>query len=179
MKPDARAVAWMIAILAAAALGGALALQKAGYAPCELCLKERIPYYLGIPVALLTAMAVRLRLRQAAISGFALLILIFIASTALGFFHAGVEWKFWPGPAECSGAMAAPVKIEDFLQQLDRVAVVRCDAISLRILGLSLSVWNGLMSVMLVALGNVGVLKSAALGIRPPAREEYGADQPA
>lgn len=180
MRLDARTIAWTIAVLAAVTVGGALALQNAGYAPCELCLKERLPYYVGMPVALMAAMAVRFRSRPAAVLGFGLLIVIFVASAALGFFHAGVEWKFWPGPSECSGTAAAPAKIDDFLRQLDRVSVVRCDEAALRIFGLSLTVWNGLISLVLVALANVGLLKSAALGSIPPrAGTESGAGQPA
>ena len=33
---------------------GAFMFQAAGYQPCELCLKERIPYYLGLALAGLT-----------------------------------------------------------------------------------------------------------------------------
>lgn len=167
-------VAWLIAGLAAATLAGALALQKAGYAPCELCLKERMPYYAGIPLALLTATAVRFGSRRGAIAGFALLILTFVVSAALGFYHAGVEWQFWPGPTECAGAVTAPAKIDDFLQQLSHVSVVRCDQAALHILGLSLTVWNGLISLALVGLANVGLLRSAALGTGPQRAEAAG-----
>ena len=41
--------AWLILIIAAATIAGAWIFQAFGYAPCELCLSERIPYYVGVP----------------------------------------------------------------------------------------------------------------------------------
>ncbi len=161
--PDARAAALLIALVASLTLGGALIIQWVGYSPCELCLRERIPYYVGVPLALLTSITTKTGLRRLAISGFGLLILVFVVSTAMGLYHAGVEWQFWPGPTECSGAVAAPAKVGDFLEQLKHVSVVRCDAVAMRILGLSLTVWNALISLGLVALANIGLLRSGGL----------------
>ena len=40
-------------------VGGALLFEHVGgYIPCALCLTERIPYYVAIPVALIAAVAV-------------------------------------------------------------------------------------------------------------------------
>ena len=33
-----------------------------------------------------------------------LIALAFLANMAAGIYHAGVEWKWWPGPTECTGA---------------------------------------------------------------------------
>ncbi len=41
-----------VAIAAAVTVGGALVLQYVfGYAPCKLCLTERLPYYAAVPSA--------------------------------------------------------------------------------------------------------------------------------
>jgi Disulfide bond formation protein DsbB len=47
-----------LAILAVAVLSiaGAFIFEALGYAPCELCLKERIPYYVASPLAGLAAL---------------------------------------------------------------------------------------------------------------------------
>ena len=71
-------------------------------------------------------------------------------------YHAGVEWKFWPGPSECSGTAAAPVAVGDFLKQLQSVTVVRCDEAALQVMGLSLAAWNALLSAGLAAVGVLG-----------------------
>jgi disulfide bond formation protein DsbB len=144
-----------ILALATATIAGAWIVEAAGFAPCELCLVQRWPYYAGIPVAALTlALAWRGggRLLTAA---FAVLVLLFGTSAILGAFHAGVEWGFWPGPTACTGALVPAASFEDFLAQLENVPVVRCDAPAFRILGLSLAGWNVLVSGALASLAGL------------------------
>lgn len=152
----------LICLVLVVALGGAWAFQMAGYAPCELCLRERIPYYLGIPVAAVAAFAARRRRTYLAVAGFAVLIVVFALSTAFGLYHVGVEWRFWPGPTECSGAVPAAANVADFLEQLHHVSVVRCDQPAITILGISLAGWNALVSVLVVGLANTCLLRIGA-----------------
>ena len=50
--------AWAIAVIAAAALGGAWFFQLVlGIQPCPLCLEQRYAYYLAIPLAIVVAIA--------------------------------------------------------------------------------------------------------------------------
>lgn len=145
-------VAVTIFVAASSALVGAWIVQTLGYPPCELCLAQRWPYYLGIPLAGLTAsiaFAGPPRLLPPAFFGLAV---IFAASALLGTYHSGVEWGFWPGPKDCSGAFDQKPAVEDFFRQLQSVKVVRCDAPALRILGLSLAGWNAIVSALLCGL---------------------------
>ncbi len=73
-----------------------------------------------------------------------------------GAFHAGVEWGFWPGPAECSGAVLDLGK-GSLLENLDRVKVVRCDEVQWRFLGLSLAGYNALISLLMAAIAGWGI----------------------
>jgi disulfide bond formation protein DsbB len=148
-----------VAILAIAVLSiaGAFVFEALGYAPCELCLKERIPYYAAIPVAALAVLFAARGQRKLLSAAFAGLALIFGASTAFGAYHAGIEWGFWPGPAECSGALDRARSAEDFWNQLQTTKVVRCDAPALRIFGLSLAGWNAVISAGLAALAAAGL----------------------
>ena len=139
-------------------IAGAFAFQAAGIAPCELCLKERLPYYAGMAAAALT-LAVAMRASRAmALIGFGLLALLFLGSAGFGAYHAGVEWGFWPGPSDCTGTPARAASSADFLHQLQSVRVVRCDAVAIRILGLSLAGWNVLVSLGVVALAGAGFI---------------------
>lgn len=144
-------VSGAIALTSAAAVASVWILQARGYTPCELCLKERIPYYLGAPLAALLALASSTLPRRAARWGLAFLALLFAADAALGAYHAGVEWKWWPGPTGCSGAAVAPPDVGDFLKQLQTVTVVRCDEAALQVFGLSLAAWNALLALGLAA----------------------------
>jgi len=161
-KP-AFAAALAIFAIASATIVGAWIFQAFGYAPCELCLKERIPYYIGIVAA---ALAVALASRETgkALSAlFVVLLLVFVFSAGFGAYHAGVEWGFWPGPTDCTGSYQKATSAADFLRQLHSIKVVRCDAVAIRILGLSLAGWNAVISVVLAWLAVVGLRAKSRL----------------
>ena len=146
-------------------LAGAWAFQFAGYAPCELCLLQRYAYYASVPLCLFIMALLALHYSQAVSSLFFLVALIFLANFGLGVYHSGVEFHWWAGPSACTGdAVAQAPKVEDFLKQLQSVKVVRCDIVSLYVLGLSLSVWNALISLCLAVLASIaGVLQALTM----------------
>ena len=146
-------LALLVALLAVATVAGAWAFQLEGYAPCELCLKERIPYYVGAPLALAAYLSARASSRLTARFLLAAAGLVFVAGAALGAYHSGVEFGWWPGPSDCTGDFAAAASTQDFLHQLQNVQVVRCDAIALRVFGLSLAVWNTVVASVRKQLG--------------------------
>ena len=149
---EPRSVALLIALAALATLGGALVFQHGfGLQPCKLCLQQRIPYYVAIPLALGVALAAQHR--PLARAGLVLLGVVFLVSAGLGAYHSGVEWGWLPGPNDCSGAAApAPGNVGDFLRDLDRTRVVSCTDAAWRFLGLSLAGWNALISLGLAGL---------------------------
>jgi disulfide bond formation protein DsbB len=152
--------AGLILLIAAATIAGAWIFQAFGIAPCELCLSERIPYYVGIPVAALTLIFALRESKALMLVGFILLFLIFAFSAGFGIYHAGVEWHFWEGPTACTGStMTKATSMQDFLHQLQTVKVVRCDAVAIRILGLSLAGWNAVISAVLAVVAIWGVRK--------------------
>jgi disulfide bond formation protein DsbB len=155
---DRARIALLVAIVAAATVGGAWIFQAMGYAPCELCLKERFPYYAGAPLALLAFVLAQRNARVAAwVLG--LVALIFATGTVLGVYHAGVEFKFWPGPSDCTGAYAPAASTQDFMKQLQTTVVVRCDDVAVRVLGLSLAAWNAVISAALMIVAAWGAAR--------------------
>jgi disulfide bond formation protein DsbB len=166
-----RVAAGMILAAALATIAGALVFEHvAGLQPCPLCLRQRIPYYAAMPVALATVllpargMWVRL--------GLGVLALIFLVSAGLGVHHAGVEWGWWPGPSDCAGAPApSPGSTGDFLNQLQTTRVVSCTEAAWRFLGLSLAGWN-----VVISLGLAGLALAASWSrLTRPSRAERGA----
>ena len=152
----------LVAVAAFITIAGAWIFEAMGFAPCELCLKQRFAYYAGVPLAALLALLwPQLPLRVARM-GLTLLALIFIASMIFGMYHAGVEWGFWPGPADCTGALQQAGSVQDFMNQLNTSKVVRCDEVALRILGLSLAGWNAVISAALAVVAALGVSAQAA-----------------
>lgn len=144
LKPRAAALA--IFAIASATIIGAWLFEYFGYAPCELCLKQRWAYYAGVPLALLVALIVP---RQYGLGrvGFLLLAAVWLGSMVFGLYHAGVEWKLWAGPSSCSDLGG----LSGGLPDLSR-AVVLCDTPAIRILGLSLAGWNALVSLLLALI---------------------------
>lgn len=138
-------------LLGLASILGALGSQFiGGLVPCELCLEQRIPYYLGLP--LLAAVLVlwnRLPL-TAWFVAVSLGIALFAWGAYLGTYHAGVEWGFWPGPTACTGT-GAGVNFND-LNDINAARVVPCDKVQFRFLGISLAGYNALISLAITAL---------------------------
>ena len=81
-------------------------------------------------------------------------------NTALGTYHAGVEWKWWAGPQDCSGALDNFGSVTDLLRQLETMSPVRCDEAAWRFLGLSLAGYNVLISLALAAVAGWGIAKT-------------------
>lgn len=153
------APAFTIAAAGAATILGAYIFEY-GFRllPCPLCLQQRVPYYVAIPIAVLVGLAARGAAPRRWVGlGFAAVALIMLVGVALGIYHAGVEWKWWPGPLDCSTPMSSLGSGGGLLQQLQKVTVVRCDEAPWRFLGLSLAGYNVLISAALVCLALWGV----------------------
>ncbi len=136
-----------------------------GYLPCKLCLWQRWPYYIGLPFgALALLMAWTGADRRVVLGLGALFLLCFAAGLGLGVYHAGVEWKWWAGPAECGGRiLAAPASVEDFRRSLSTARVLRCDEAPFRILGvLSFAGLNVVASLAVLGLAAAGLPRSIA-----------------
>jgi disulfide bond formation protein DsbB len=158
-----RAAAAAIAIIGAATIAGAWFFQLGlGLQPCPLCLEQRIPYYVAIPIAALTAIGAERRLpRRVLVGGLVVVGLLMLWGTGLATYHAGVEWHWWPGPQDCSGA-GFSAGGGNLLQQMQSARVVRCDAAAWTFLGLSLAGYNALISLALAALAAWGIVSRGA-----------------
>ena len=129
--------------------------QIGGYAPCPLCLQERYAYYFGVPAAVIAFLAAR-----AESFGFARLVLVLIAigfliNMGLGIYHAGAEWKFWPGPDTCAGGFDLKWGEEGIVD----TPVIRCDEAAWRFLGLSFAGWNAVVSAALALVALWGAAR--------------------
>ena len=156
----ATVAALAIAATATATLAGAWFFQLVlDIKPCPLCLEQRYAYYLALPLALVVAFAAaRGAPRPLLLAGFAVLLLAALANAWLGGYHAGVEWKFWPGPNDCSGPVVDLGNAGTLLQRLDTVKVVRCDEVQWRFLGLSLAGYNVLISLAMAMMARWGIV---------------------
>ena len=157
-RPAVLAAAAIAGVGAATILGAYFFQYVMGLPPCPLCLEQRIAYYVSIPLAIIVAVGGGLggaaakgpRLLLAA--GLGIIALAMLGNAGLGTFHAGVEWKWWPGPQECSGTAADLGSARALAERLKSITVVRCDEAAWRFLGLSLAGYNALISAVLAAI---------------------------
>lgn len=143
---------------------GAWAFQIiGGLAPCPLCLEQRIPWYALIAVSAVLSFGLSgnwsgnwPRTTVMALYGVALALVVW--SAYLGLFHAGVEYKWWPGPATCTTGGAVNGTIN--LDQLGGTKIPMCDIVPWSLAGVSLAGFNFLFSLVGVAIASLGLLKT-------------------
>jgi disulfide bond formation protein DsbB len=157
-------------ILAASvgAIGGAWIYESMGYLPCELCYKERIPYYAAFALAPLAAFAAQTGKGGLARGAFLLMALLFAGNAALSIYHSAVEWKILAGPSDCSGALSSARSMDDFMRQLQTIKVVRCDEPTLWVLGLTLANWNVVIAAALAVLASIAAKRTPDRARRNP-----------
>lgn len=156
------ATALFLAVAMAVVVGTALGFQHiGGYMPCKLCLEQRTPYYVGVPLMAFAALSSfmhwpSLLTRALLVAGG----LLMTYGLYLAVFHAGVEWAWWPGPTDCA-AVAGPVDTggKGLLDILNDVVPPSCDKAALRVLGLSFAGWNVIASAILAAVALRGAFR--------------------
>jgi disulfide bond formation protein DsbB len=156
------ASAFLVAV-SAGTIAMMFTLQYAGFEPCELCYLERIPFYAVIALASLAfwmAGAGRTELTRVILI---ICALAFVFDAGLFAYHAGVEWKWWPGPDSCTGQLVSDPSVS-MMERLKAARVVRCDEPALRIFGISLAGYGAPMAAGLAVLAFLG----AASRSRPP-----------
>jgi disulfide bond formation protein DsbB len=155
----AAAAALAVFAIALATLAGAWFFQYAiGLPPCPLCLEERIPYHVVIPLSLLMVIAALVRAPAKLLTvGFIAIVVAVLCNVAVGTYHAGVEWHFWAGPTDCSGPLTDLSAGGSLLNQLQSVHIVRCDEAAWRFLGISLAGYNVLISLLLAVIAGFGL----------------------
>ena len=147
-----------------AVIGSALAFQYiGGYVPCALCLEQRDPYYIAIPV--LAAGAISALLGGPALlirAALAIAFVCLLATAALGFYHAGVEYGWWPGPEACSAGMSGAIgNSGSLLESLAASKPPSCNEAAGRFLGLSFAGWNVVVALILASLAMRGAFGRA------------------
>jgi disulfide bond formation protein DsbB len=147
---DSVQLALFLGLASLALIFGALGFQYlARLPPCEMCMWQRYPHFAAAFVGISGAILIRLGLvnRKNGAPLVAITALLIAVSGALGVYHAGVEWHWWPGPTSCTGAAF------QYQGTLDLTApIVRCDAAAWRLFGISLAGYNALISLG-IALG--------------------------
>jgi disulfide bond formation protein DsbB len=133
-------LARLLALAVPAALLGGAYLSEYGFGlyPCEMCWWQRWPHFAAVGLALLayTVTPRRLWIWLAALA--------IALSGAIGLFHAGVEYGWWPGITSC--AVIAGGGSGNALEDIMNTPLVRCDEPAWTLAGISLAGYNFLVS---------------------------------
>ena len=152
-RPVASAAVAIAAVGAATILGAWIFQYGLGLKPCPLCLEQRYAYYFAIPLAVMVLLGDQVGAsRKVLLAALVAIALGMAWNAGLGVYHAGVEWKWWAGPQECSGALEDLGSAGGLLNKLQSISVVRCDDAAWRFLGLSLAGYHALISLALAAV---------------------------
>ncbi|WP_456390894.1 disulfide bond formation protein B [Profundibacter sp.] len=135
------------------AAGGSLAMLLGAFGfeylgnmpPCKLCIWQRWPHAVAV-VAGLLAFAMHTKLWP--LIG----MLGALTTSAIGFYHTGVERHWWEGPASCTSAGASQMSTADWMDMSTAAALVRCDEIPWEMFTLSMATWNGIASLVLALI---------------------------
>jgi len=155
---EARAIPWLTGAGALAALCIAwLAQYGFGLAPCALCYWQRDGYWAAIAAAglaiALTAGGRHLWARRF----LALETLALLATAAVAFYHTGVERRWWPGSAGCTGESGIGKSIDDLAQAIMQAPLTRCDEAAFQLFGISMAGYNVLYALILAAITAYGL----------------------
>ena len=115
-----------------------------GHQPCNLCVLERIPYFLAIIVVLLNYKFIQFE------RFFMLLLaIIFLAGTILSLYHLGIEQGFIQESLVCDLKNGSNLlSKEEILKQLQEKSV-SCKDVTFKIFGLSLTSYNILITLLI------------------------------
>ena len=134
----------ILAIISLTIISALIIQYWLGHDPCKLCLYERIPYFLSM---LLIIKIIFIKKYERVI--LLILFLVFMSSTALAFYHFGIEQGFFSESLACATEdLSKTLSKEELLEQLKQNRI-SCKDVSFRILGFSLAAINTIFSLIL------------------------------
>lgn len=120
-----------------------------GHEPCILCRYQRIPYYtvlvIGFFAAALAGLKPKWTCGLLVLSG-----LSFMSGIGISGYHIGVEQHWWMGPKACGSPLPENVSLEEFRDYIMNKEIVDCSVPGWTFLGLSMTTYNFITSVILV-----------------------------
>ena len=118
-----------------------------GHQPCNLCLIERIPYYISIIIIVIFLYTQKFEKITLII-----LSITFFAAALLSFYHFGIEQGFIKESLVCDlNNPGNELSKEALLNQLKEMPI-SCKDVTFKIFGLSLATFNVFISIILSAI---------------------------
>ena len=124
--------------------------------PCEMCLKQREPYYIIIAGFIL----VMILKWQEKIWFYVGVQVVSIYGLFYSLWHVGIENKILAGPSSCSGGLNISTNTSSLKEQIISKAVINCEEVAWSIFGLSAATMNSLLLFLIfiinaIYIGNI------------------------
>ena len=115
-----------------------------GHQPCNLCLFERIPYFVAVIIIPLYFFFNKFQKPILII-----IAIFFIFGTIISFYHVGIEQGFFSESLVCDlTGNKNSLTAKDILKEFDK-KTVSCKDVKFKVLGLSLATFNTIISLIL------------------------------
>ena len=128
-----------------------------GLQPCELCLKQRHPYYFFILILVFFLFIPKIYKSYI----FLLIQLGSVYGIFYSVWHVGVENNLIEGPLGCSSGLALTENTADLKEQILNKQVVSCDEIIWSIFGLSAASINTLVLMFIFVINAIYIYKNS------------------
>ena len=143
---------YIVTLLSATALASALIAEfYFNLAPCEMCLKQREPYY----TIILAFVFITILRWQKHIWFYLCVQLISIYGLFYAVWHVGIENQLLPGPAGCSSGLNYTDNILSLKEQILSKPVINCEVIGWSIFGLSAATINSMLLFLIFILNAI------------------------
>ena len=114
-----------------------------GYQPCNLCIIERVPYFLSLIILILNY-----KFKDDQIFYSILLLLIFAFSFLISLYHIGIEQGLIDESNVCGSNNVGLTTKDEILRSL-QVINISCKNVAFKIFGLSLTTYNMFISILM------------------------------
>ena len=118
-----------------------------GHKPCNLCLIQRIPYFIAL---ILTLFLLIINRPEKII--LIIMLLSFLFGATVSFYHFGIEQGFFNESLVCNLGNDDVSDKDKLLKQLEQSTVVSCKNVTFRFLGFSLATINIFFSLILSSI---------------------------
>lgn len=143
MKMKSIQLVWLAFLGSLALLIGVYAFEFLGnMKPCKLCIWQRWPHISAILIGIL------IFYKRSKVLMFITGLMI-LAGATIAFYHMGVEYHWWEGPATCTSGSIANLSSTELMNKILQAPIIRCDEVQWRFAGLSMAAWNGIFSLIL------------------------------
>ena len=120
-----------------------------GAVPCELCIYQRVPYFIVIFLAVTSLIIKKINYRKIILASY---ILVFTSSLVLSAYHFGIEKNLWNSFIGCEVDFENFSNTNDLKNYLLNKEYIPCSEVSFSFLGLSLAGYNIIVSSLLLLI---------------------------